>query len=84
MVQMLIKHGICMRRFLGINLNLRRLVMFLGIHFLILVHFMLDLIMPIFDVTCVILLTMKLIRVLIMHAMCNLTLYHPGTILMLS
>ena len=57
---------------------------FLDIHFLILVHSILDLIMPFFGVSCVILLTMKLICVLIMHVVLNLPLYHLGTILMLS
>jgi len=55
-----------------------------SIHFLILAYSMLDLIMLLFGVRCVNLLTMKLIRVLIMYAMFNLTLYHPRTMLMLS
>jgi len=37
-----------------------------------------------FGVICVIPLTILLVRVLIMHAMISLTLYHLGTILMLS
>ena len=78
MVKMLMMHGICLSRLLGIHLTLRRLLLFLNIHFLILAHSILDLIMPLFGVICVILLTMKLIYVLIMHVMCNLTLYHPG------
>jgi len=55
-----------------------------GYHSLIYVRSILDLIMPLFGVSCVILLTMLLIRILIMHAMLNLTLRHPWTILMLS
>ena len=48
------------------------------------VHFMLDLIIPFFGVTCAILLTLMLIHVSIMHAMLNLTLHHLEIILMLS
>ena len=73
MVEMSMMHGICLSGSLGIHLSFRRLVLFLDIHFLILVHSMLDLIMPPFSVICVILLTMLLIHVLIMHAMINLT-----------
>jgi len=58
--------------------------MFLAIYSLILTRSIIDLIMSLFGVTCIILLTMKLIRILIMHAMHNLTLYHHRTILMLS
>ena len=78
------RHCICLCGLLRIHLNLRRLVVFLDIHFLILVHFMLDPIMPLFGVTSVILLTMILIRVLIMHVMHNSISNHPGTTLMLS
>ena len=84
MVKMLMMHSICLNGLLGIYLSLRRTVVFLDIHFLILAHSIVDLIILLFGVICVILLTMLLIRVLIMHAMCNPTLYHPGTILMLS
>jgi len=84
MVQMLMKHGIDLSGLLGIHLNLRRLVVFLDIHFLILVHLILDLIISLFDVICVVLLTMKLMRVLVMHAILNLTLHDPWAILMLS
>ena len=69
---------------LGIHSNLRMLVVFLDIRYLILVRCILDLIIPLFGVTCVILLAMLLIHVLIMHAMLNLTLYHPRAILILS
>ena len=82
-MKMLMMHGICLSELRGIHLNLRRLVMFLNIHVLMIVHSILDLIMLIFGVVCVIVLTMKLICVLIMHVMCNLTLHHPETILML-
>jgi len=77
MVKMLIVHGICLSELLGIHLNLRRLLLYLNIHFLILAHSVLDLLVLLFGVAYVNLLTMKLIRVLIMHAMCNLNLYHP-------
>ena len=84
MVEMLMMHDIFLNGLLRIRLSFRRLVLFLDIHFLIIVHFMLDCFMLLFGVICVILLTMKLICVLIMHAMHNLTLYHPGTIPKLS
>ena len=84
MVEMFVMHGICLNGLLGIHLNLRRLLLFRNIHFLILAHSIVDLIMPLFGVICVILLTMLLVHVLIMHAMRSLTLYHHGTILMLS
>jgi len=57
-VKMLMRHGICLSGLLGIHFNLRRLVVFLDIHVLILVRFMLDLIMPLSGVICVNLLTM--------------------------
>ena len=81
---MLMRYSIYLSGMLGIHLNSRRLVMFLDIHSLMLVHAILDLIMPHFDVTCVILLTIILISVLITHVMLNLILHHPETILMLS
>jgi len=75
-------HGKCideawclLKRSLGILLNLRRLVTFLDILSLILVHFMLYLIMLLVGVTCVIPLTIILVHVLSMHAMLNLI--HP-------
>ena len=83
MVKILMMHGIRLSGLFGTHLSLRRLVVFLDILSLILMHFILDLIMPLLGVICVILLTMMLIRVLIMHVMCTLTLYHPGTILKL-
>ena len=55
---MLMKHGTYLSGLLGIHLSLRRLVMFVDIHFLFLVYSMLDLIMPLFGVICVILMTM--------------------------
>ena len=58
MLKMLMMHVICLSGLFAIHLNLRRLVVFLDIHFLILVHFMLDLIMHFFGVISVILLTM--------------------------
>jgi len=84
MVKMLMIHCTYLIGLLGIHLNLRRLVMFLDIHVLILVHFILYLIMLLSSVICVILLTMLLICVLIMHAMLNLTMHHLRTILTLS
>ena len=84
MVKMLMIHVIYLSELLGIHLILRRLVVFLDNHFLILVHFMLHLIMSLFGVICVIRLTMPLVRVLVIHGVTNLTLYHPRTILMLS
>jgi len=83
-VKMLMKHGICLQGLLRTRLSLKRLVVFMDILFSILVYFILDLIMLLFGVTCVILLTIILHHVLIMHAMLNLTLHHPGTKLMLS
>ena len=73
-----------MSELLGVHLGLRRLVMFLDIYSPILMHSMLDLVIPLCGVTCVILLTMLLDHALIMHAMLNLTLYHLETMLMLS
>ena len=84
MLKMLMMHVICLSGLFKIHLNLRRLVVFLDIHFMILVHFMLDLIILLFGVSCVNLLIMKLICVLVMHAMLNLILHHPGTIQMSS
>jgi len=55
MVKTLMRHGICLSGLLRIHLSLRRVVVFLDVHVLILVHSMLDLIMLLFDVTCVIL-----------------------------
>ena len=53
----LMRNGICLSGLLGIRLNLRRLIVFLNIHFPILVHSMLDLITLLFGATCVIALT---------------------------
>ena len=50
----------------------------MDIHFVILVHSSLDLIVPLLGVTYVILLTMTLTCVLVMHTMLNLTLHHIG------
>ena len=83
-VKTLMRYGICLSGLLGTHLSLKRLVVFVDILFSILVHFMLDLIMLLFGVTCVILMTIVLHHVLIMHVMLNLTLHHPGAILMLS
>jgi len=52
------RHGICLSELLGINLNFKRLVMFLDIYSLTLTHSMLDLVMPLFGVTCVLVMTM--------------------------
>ena len=77
-------HGICLSGLLGIHLSLRRLGEFVDIQFMIRAHSIVDLIIALFGVTCVILLTMPLIRVLIRHAMRKLTLHHPLTILTMS
>jgi len=45
-VKALIRNGICLSRLLGIHLNLRKVVVFLDNHFLILVRSMLDIICP--------------------------------------
>ena len=58
--------------------------MFLDIHPLILVHSMLNVIMPLFGVICVIIMAMLLVRVLIMHAMRNLSWHRPWIMPMLS
>ena len=84
MVKMLMKLGLCLNGWLGIRLSLRRLVVFMDIHFITHVPFMLDRIMLLFGVTCVILLTITLHHVFIMHVMLNLTLHYPGTVLILS
>ena len=52
------RHDICLSGLLKIHLSLRRLVVFVDIHYLIVVHAMLDLIMSLFGVACVILITM--------------------------
>ena len=57
MLKMLMRHGICLSGLLEIHLSLRKLARFLDIHSLILVCSMLDLSMPLFGVTYVILLT---------------------------
>ena len=61
----LMSQGIRLNGLLGIHFNSGRLVLFLDIRYLILVHSMLNLIVPLFAVIRVILLTMKLIYVLI-------------------
>ena len=74
-VKILMKHEICLNRLLGTHLSLKRLVAFVDILFPILVHFMLDLIMLLVDVTCVVLLIIILFHVHSMHAILNLI--HP-------
>ena len=81
MVKILRRHSIGLSGLLRIHLNLRKLIMFLYINSLILVHSMLDVIMLLFRVISINLLTMILIHVFIIHAMLNLTFYHLGTIL---
>jgi len=80
----LMRHGVYLSELLGIPLSLRRPVVFLDILFPILLHFMLDLIIPLFGVICAILLTIMLTHVLIMHALLNMTLHYPGPMLILS
>jgi len=58
MLRMLMMHVICLTGLLGMYLNLRRLAVFLDIHFLIFAHSILDLIMLLFGVISVILLSM--------------------------
>jgi len=58
MVKVLMRYGIWFGGLRGIHLSLTRLVVFLDIHFLILVNSILDLIMLLFCVISVILLAM--------------------------
>jgi len=58
---MLMMHGICLSGLLEIHLSLRRLVVFVDIQFMVLMHSMLDVAMPLFGVICITLLTMLLI-----------------------
>jgi len=69
MVKMSMKLGVCLSGLHGIRLSLRRLVVFMVIHFMIHVHSMLDRIMLIFGVPYAILLTIMLVHVHIMHTM---------------
>jgi len=68
------KFWVCLSGLLRILLNLIRRLVFLGILFLILVHFMLDLIILLFGMTCVFLLIIILLH-FFMHTMLNLI--HP-------
>ena len=52
MVKMLMMYVICLSRLPGIYLNLSKIVVFLDIYFMVLVHFMLDLMMLHFGVIC--------------------------------
>ena len=67
MVKALMRHVICLSGLIWIHVSSRSQVVFLDVHSLILVHCMLDLAIPIFGVTCIILLTMILIPARIMH-----------------
>jgi len=60
MVKMLMNLGVCLSGLLGIRLSLKRLVVFINIHFMTHVHSLLDRIMLLFGVTRVILLTVIL------------------------
>jgi len=84
MVKMLMKLRVYLSGLYGTFLSSRRLIVFRDILSLILVHFILDLIISLFGVTCIVLLTVMLIHVLIIRTMFNRTLHQPGTILMLS
>jgi len=75
---MLMMLDVCLSGLLGTCLSLKRVVFFWDILFHILVHFMLDLIMPLVGVTFVVLLTIILIHVLIIYALFNLTLHPQG------
>ena len=70
---MLMMHGICLNELHGIHLNLKRLVVFIDIHFPIHVLFMLDHIILLCGVISVILLPIMLALVLIMLVMPSLT-----------
>ena len=63
MVKVLVKLGVCFSGLLGIHFNLRRLVVFLDILSLILVHSILELIMLVFGVTFIVLLIIILLDV---------------------
>jgi len=67
MVKMLMKLGVCLSGLHRTRLSLKRLVAFLDIYFMNLVHSMLDHIMLLFGVIYVILLSIMLVHVLIMH-----------------
>jgi len=82
-VNALMKLGVCLSGLHGIRLNLKRLVIFRDIRFRLLMHFMLVHITLLCGVTCAVL-TIMLIHFLIMHAVLNVTLYHPRIVLMLS
>ena len=69
MVKMSMKHGAFLSELLGTHLSLKRLVVFMAIHFMTYVHFMLDFILLLFGVICVIPLTITLVHAPIMHAM---------------
>jgi len=65
MVKVLVKLSVCLSGLLRTHLSLKRLVVFLNIHFMTHVCFMLDLIMFLFGVVCVTPLTITLAHVLI-------------------
>ena len=67
MVKVPMKLDVCLSGLHGIHLSLRRLVVFLDIHFISHVHFILGHIMLLFGFICVILLSIMLVYVLIMH-----------------
>jgi len=67
--------GGCFSGLLRLRLNLRMVVVFLDILFLILMHSMLHLIISIFVVACVVLVTIILFHVLSMHVILHLI--HP-------
>jgi len=66
-VNALIKYGISLSGLLGARLSLKRLVVFIDIHFMVIVHFMLNRFILLCGVTCVILLPIMLVHVLLMH-----------------
>ena len=80
LVKVLMRHGVCLIGVLGIPLSLRRLVVFVDIILLILMHSILYLSMLIFGVTCEVLLTIILLHVLPMHTMLKLIIFSfsPG------
>jgi len=67
MVKMSMKLDVCLSRLHEIRLSSRRLVVFLDIHFITNVHFILGHIMLLFGVICVILLSIMFVHVLIMY-----------------
>jgi len=71
MVKALMRNGIYLSGLFEIHLSSRGQVVSVDIRSWILVHSMLDLIMPLSCVTCVILFTMILIHAIILYMLCS-------------